>query len=203
MPVNEILAPFFVKVFYHTSINQPHVFRLYLDEVPVLVPGIGYRFAGYIDALHPAGWTLLELVDEVTTRSGFGGSPMPPIVVDTVEAWRTVVGVNIFMGFDTASYAGVTGGTSGVVASAYWMWVMKAGNRDQFRLTFMDAGDSKPQRTAVGTPPAIDDGGLNWFIVNGGIGFVTNDNLPLVDIASVNTGYNRKLARNYGRTIIP
>jgi hypothetical protein len=202
MPVNEILAPFYSIAHYHTSARPiGHNIRLYFDEVPAF-GGASTVFTGYTDADHLLGWTLEEIWSEVVFRAALDGG-LGALLFDYVEMWTSEDGVNTFEGFDPDDYTGIVGGASDGVAAAYLMWMTKAAHREQFRLTFFDTANASPQRFPVAAPPTVDDGTLEWFLINSVVGFVTNDNLPLVTVPSINSGYNRKLARSYGRSVAP
>jgi len=202
MPVNEILAPFYSIAKYHTPARPVgHHVRLYFDALPVTV-GTETTFTSYTDADHVGGWTLAEIWAEVVSRASVDGG-MGQLLFDEVEMWESEDGVNTFLGFDPDDYSGIVGGASVGAAAAYLMWVFKSSDRHQFRLTFMDSINPAPQRFPIATPPSVDDGSLEWLFVNSAIGFVTNDNLPIAIAASINSGYNRKLARSYGRSVAP
>lgn len=202
MPTNEILAPFYSIMHYHTPARpEGHNVRLYLDAIPTY-GGSTTTFAGYTDAGHLTGWTLEEIWEDVIFRAAVDGG-MGQLTVDYVEMWESVVGVNTFKGFDPDDYTGISGGLSVGAAAAYLMWVSKAAGREQFRLTFFDSINPAPQRFPLASPPSSDDGSLEWFFLRSAVKFVTNDDLPLVTVNSVNSGYNRKLARSYGRSVAP
>lgn len=203
MPTNEILAPSYLLVKYHTSTLRNHVFRLYFDAVPADTGINGWRFSTYTDPSHLTGWLVSEIVVELCNRMMAATLLFPRIFVDSVEVWSTVLGANVFLGIDSGNYSGLSATGGSVVASAYTMFVFKAANRDQFRLTIMDAPDSRPQRYVPVTPPAIDNLTVEWFMLKSAVEFVTNDDLDLALAASFNTGYNRKLARTYGRQLAP
>lgn len=202
MPLNEILAPFYAIVKY-TTVAYPvgHTLRMYFNEVPVY-EAEETTFAGYTDAEHTTGWSLQSIVDEFLSR-WVAQSPNGVLTVSEVAMWESAAGVNTFKGLDPDDYSGSVFGGGAGVAAAYSMYVFKAADRSQMRYTLFEAGDSKPQRFALSAPPAIDDGSLEWFVVRSAVGFVTNDDKPITIAASGNTGYNRKLARSYGRNIAP
>lgn len=205
MPTNEILAASY-SILHYTPVftGEEHEVRLYFDEVPTYVDEeTGYRFSTYTDALHPSGWQLAEIWEEVWNRLNglFGATAIPASTIGEVEVWQSVPSApNEFLGLDTASYDDVGDGGASGVASAYVMAVLKAANRAQFRFTIFDTFTATPQRYA-GTPiPEVDNDTLQWFMVRSAVGFVTNDNLPLATLSSYNTGYNKALAKSYGRT---
>lgn len=208
MPINEITAASYSIAHYVTDdTNEPHVARLYFDEVPTLVSEeVGYRFAGYTDAEHLSGWTLAEIWDAVYFRMNatFGGNALQQATFGDVEVWQSVPDEpNLFLGLDPASYEDISAGAATGIAAAYLMLVMKSASRQQFRFTIFDATDSKPQRYAGTSIPEVDNDTLQWLMARSAIGFVTQDNEPLTIASSYNTGYNRKLARSYGRVKTP
>lgn len=203
MPINAITAPFYAIVHYTTAAKPSgHTLRLYLDAIPTY-NATNTLFPTYVDAGQPAGWTLKLIVANMLNRMIIG-SANAEIVVNEVEMWQSVPAApNLFIGLDPDDYSAVLYGAGNGVASAYTMWVFKAANRAQMRFSLFEANTSSPQRFPLASPPAIDNTSLAWLIIRSAIGFVTNDNLPLTVAASMNTGYNRKLARSYGRVIAP
>lgn len=206
MPTNEILAPSYaIRTYKIATTPVPHEQRLYFNAVPTIdtVTGIA-SFPTYTDALHPSGWTIHDIFKEIDARAFADTSLIPAFATQKVELWQSVLGFpNVFMGFDGASYADVTGGGGTANAAAYTMWVFQSAQRDEFRLMWLDTQQASPQRTTLTNPPVADNGSLAWFMLRSPVKFVTNDNLPLKFSPSVNTGYNRKLARSYGRSIAP
>jgi len=203
MPVNEILAASYIITRYHVLPNIQHVFRLYLNTVPTLDGDDGFLYSTYTDAEHTGGYHVRDILQEVLERVGVNSSNSSTKTIDEVEVWRSEDGDNIFMGLDAADYTGIDTSIGSPVASAYTLFNFKSALLFPFRLTFFDTPDSKPQRTPLSPPPATDDGLLAWFMCRSAVGFVTNDGYELATMATVNTGYNRKLARNYGRRIAP
>jgi hypothetical protein len=202
MPRQEITAPFYVNVKYTTTAYPlGHRFRLYFDHVPAF-NATTTVFATYTDAGHPTGWTLAQIVEEVLTRF-FSQTPFGAYTITNVEMWTTNVGVNTFVGLDPDDYSGVAVGSGSGKASAYAMYVFTAGNKAQWRLTMFEVASGDPQRYAQPDPPAVDDTTLAWFVIRSAVKFVTNDNLPLVHVPSTNIGFNKALARKYGRFITP
>lgn len=207
MPVNEILAPFYSILHYTvTATVRSHVARIYLDEVPTLNTSTNeYVFAGYTDASHTGGWTLREIWGEYVSRfnTTIGGNVLPAWTTGDVELWESASGVNTFMGLDPDDYSTLTGGSTTVHPSGYLMAVFKTSLRRQWRSTFFDIGTAEPQRTPIPSVPATDDGELGWFVTKSAVKFTNQDGIPLTIASSYNTGYNRKLARSYGRFIAP
>jgi hypothetical protein len=202
MPINEILAPFYAIVKYTTAARpQGHNLRLYFDAIPTYEADETV-FGTYTDAGHTEGWSLQSIVDEFLSR-WVAQSPNGVVTVSEVSMWESEDGVNTFKGLDPDDYSGSAHGSGVGIASAYSMYVFKAADRSQMRYTLFEAADAKPQRFPLSAPPATDDDSLEWFVVRSAVNFVTNDNKPITIAASGNTGYNRKLARSYGRAITP
>jgi len=89
------------------------------------------------------------------------------------------------------------------VASSYLTQVYKGANRQKFVLNLYDSSDGKPQTGTGYSPTTLDDGTPQWWLLNSGIPFSTQDGQRLAAQMSNNTGYNRRLAKAYGRTLVP
>lgn len=204
MPVNEILAESYALVKYTTAINKTHVFRLYFNAVPTESGDGIFKFSSYTDAGHPDGWKLYEIITELIARAVVSNGNMPPLTINEVAVWQSAVGSNVFLGLDAGDYEPVNGGSGSTVAAAYWMVCMKSTvPQQQYKLMWFDTNDARPQRFS-GTPiPAADDDSLFWFLARSAVGFCTQDGYKLAIFTSGNSGYNRKLARSYGRQIAP
>lgn len=204
MPINEINAESYLVTRYTTAINKSHVFRLYFNAVPTNSGDGVFKFSTYTDAGHAAGWKVEEIIAEIISRAVSDNGNMPPLTINEVAVWQSAVGENVLLGLDSGDYDAVVGGLGNTVASAYWMNVFKSSAPvQQFRLSFFDVNDAKPQRFAAASVPAVDDGSLAWLMTKSAVGFCTQDGHKLSIHRSSNTGYNRKLARTYGRTITP
>lgn len=202
MPLNEILAASYCIIRYTTDVPYQHSVRLYFDAVPTFdAVGNKWVFGTYTDATHVSGWSLQQIVKTVFDRFVLT-TTMPALTIDGVEVWQSALGVNTFLGLDPDDYSGVLGGAANSDPSAYTMFVTKAADRSQFRFTIFDTGRASPQRTPVPPIPVADDGSFAWFMARSAVKFVTNDNKRITAVATVNTGYNRKLARSYGRRIL-
>lgn len=203
MPVNERHAPCFTK----SKIKTPHyasghILTLYFSEVPLFnVDGEAY-FESYTDAAHTGGWKHKEIIQELFTR--MGTARLPAVQLLGTEIWETVDDADdVFIAYDGGDLSGIVGGSTTGFASAYWTYIFKAATREQMRLSFYDTKDVAPQTEAGVNPPETDDGSVEWFVLRSAVKFRTNDNLVPTIFGSVNTGYNRRLARSYGRELTP
>lgn len=206
MPINEILAPAYSIMHYRTTThNRLHSVRLYFDEVPVLDTGDDeWVFPSYIDAAHTTGWSLNGIWDTVIARmNDLLTNLLPAFTVVDVEVWKSEDGINTFLGYDPDDYTPITGGGGTSIAAAYVMSVTRTALKKPFRLTFMDTADARPQRYQASPPPDADNDTINWFLVKSAVRFTNQDGERLVLTSSHNTGYNRKLARSYGRLLTP
>lgn len=201
MPVNEILAPYYLKVKYNTGVAR-HMMHMYfetgamLGDPAIATPG-DYQIKG-VAAL--AFTNLSEVVYQVFHRQRTG---MPAaLALEEIQVWRSAPGSNEFVASNALPTASVAGIAS-PIASAYSMEVFQSADRSKYRMTFFEWVDSKPQRYAPTNPPLIDDGYLGWYILKSDIPFATNDGKRLTVPVSANVGYNRRLARRYGRQIVP
>lgn len=207
MPVNQILAPAYSRMKYTpTHTNRQHITTLYFDAVPVYDEDDGlWRFGTYTDADHLTGYTLREIWDEVVLRTNgilVSINALPEFVVNEVEVWSGVEGLNMFLGLDPDDYSGVSGAGTGVAAASL-ITTWKAANREQFKEYWADTGTANPQRVPIASPPTLDNDGLAWFMLKSPVNFVTQDNERLVLAGNANTGYNEKLKKSYGRTVSP
>lgn len=204
MPVNEIQAPSYIKIFYRNpTVNHQHVQRWYFTE-PITISGDnGFGWSAYTDEDHLEGWLVSEVVAELFSRAVLANGNLPPYQVDKVEVWAGEAGANEFLGYDNGDYDDVDGGSGSPNASAYELKVFETATKLQFRATFFENGVASPQRYAQTPPPEEDDTFFNWFILRSAVEFANNDGVRLTLAISNNTGYNRKLARTYGRDIMP
>lgn len=203
MPENEILAPVYIKGKYVTAVYPlGHGFRLYFATGCSFVPG-------------PTGdennWHLLEgstdrgsvdaIVHGLFSRAAIALPAHSSI--SEIELWHSVPSApNVLDHFNTLPSGNDYGSGAGV-ASAYDMQVYGGALRNYFRFTFFDGANVAPQKYPPVTPPSSDDGSLAWYWLNSNIPFATNDGIRLIRMVSENVGYNKKLARSYGRTITP
>jgi hypothetical protein len=197
MPVNEILAPYYVKYRYTTPFAA-HQGRLYFETGAEL---------GTEGPLSPSSWTIRgsaaiqsvpikDLVFQVINR--MKSVIKPTVTLTNIEVWQSAAGVNTLVGLnDLPTVNTFTGGAG--FAAAYNMVVFGTGVRQKFRLTFFDTASTDPQRVSLAQPPAVDDGFIGWYMLKSLVPFATQDGVRLTRTISQNTGYNRKLARAYGR----
>jgi hypothetical protein len=201
MPVNEILAPYYLKVSYDSGLARHNV-RWYFETGAIVSPGgitspNDWTVQG---SASPIANTVSEIVQQVFTRAA--GALRAGTRVTGIEIWRSQAGVNEFVHSNdlpaVVSYGIATG-----IAAAYYMFVFGSSTRQKFRLSLFDTLDARPQRYAGTVPPLLDDGFLEWYFLRGSVPFATQDGVRINRIVSTNTGYNRKLARSYGRVIVP
>lgn len=202
MPVDQILAPFYAKVFYKAGTLPLHQYRLYFDTVPSYPVG-GAKFDSYTDGTHTTGWTLAEIIAEIDDRLQAATSQYAGYTIQRVERWESADGANVFRGFDDGTYTGITGGVGANIASATYRYTFQTNLRRNFSLGFIDMADAKPQTTAVPQPPTADDGFLPWFILRSAVRFTNTDGVRLTRVVNSITGYNRYAARKYGKNIVP
>lgn len=202
--VNEILATSYAKVFYNTEVPKTHSFTLYFGTpfvADLLVPNVWH-----VGGTNPATsdqWQVSEVVVELINRMKASFANFPEMQIERVELYESASGDNTFVGFDLGDYSDVADGGGAFVAAGYLIANFQTVTRDNWRLMFLDYGDARPQRTPQALIPATDDDSPQWFIANSTVGFTNQDGQSLVRITSYNTGYNRALARKYGRSISP
>lgn len=201
MPVNEILAPVYLKVRYNTGVAQHNV-RVYFTlgtVVGVAPPATPNDFP-----IQPPGGApstpISTLIGQLFTRH----SPVlkTGTVVEEIQIWTTAVGNNVFSALNDLPSPNLFGSVVGV-AAAYYTTVFQSSDRQKFRLSLFDTIDAKPQRVPEVPPPLVDNNTVEWYMLRSDVPFATQDGKRLTQGVSVNYGYNRKLARAYGRTITP
>lgn len=200
----EILAASYVITHYTTvATDQPHLFRLYFDDVPTADVLGAFYFPTYSDALHLTGWSVRDIIASCLTRMNAAHGGIQTLTVNEVEVWEADTADNTFLGLDAGDYTGVGAGSSSGIAAAYLMLVTKSALRNSSRFVVMDTVDSKPQSFRGITIPATDNASLEWFLTKSVVGFTNVKGERLAIAGSYNTGYNRKLARSYGRRKTP
>lgn len=199
MPTNEILAPSYVRVRYENAVAN-HNLTLYFSQLVVQNISTGIYELPNADAI---GVTpLADVISETTGRMNVEGVSVAQI--QQIELWRGVNNApNEFVNYIQPVQPTVGVGPGTRVASSYLMWVFATQSRQKARFTGFEYVTASPQRTRPATIPVIDDGGLSWYVINGNIPFATQDGLRLTTFLSYNQGYNRKLAKKYGRAIAP
>jgi len=203
MPVNEILAPFYIKGKYATpAYPEGHAFRFYLAAGTTVVPGVvGDENDWSIEYDGSTVATVSEAVSELFERAE---TVLPDNTsVSEIEVWQSVpLADNLLVHLNDLPAVNSFGAGAGV-ASAYVMYVYAAPLREKFRFTLFDGPLASPQRYAPTSPPDADNGTIAWYFLKSEVPFATQDGLRLAVEVSSNSGYNRKLARSYGRTITP
>lgn len=203
MPLNEINAPCYIKGKYTTpAYPQGHAFRLYFASGCSFVVG---------SSGDENNWRLHEgttdrgavsaIVHEVFSRIGAG---VPEgTAVSQIELWHSIPDAPNVLDHLNDLPTGNEYGSGAGIAAAYQMIVFAGALRQQFRFTWFDGANVSPQKYPPTTPPDTDNGTIHWYFTKGTIPFATNDGIRLTREVSGNTGYNRKLARSYGRAITP
>lgn len=201
MPVNEILAPYYLKVKWNSGIAR-HLMHIYFETGSSLNAGAPLtpndrKIQG---ASSLVDVPISEVVFQVFNRAASG--LRAGTAVESIEIWKSEPGANTFVQNNDVSSASVGGSGPGVAAS-YYMEVYAAADRSKYRLTFFEWLTASPQRYPFTAPPSSDDGHLGWYLLKGLVPFATNDGKRLTTGISSNVGYNRRLARSYGRAIAP
>lgn len=198
MPINEILANCYLKFTYQTLVAT-HKGRLYFnDDYTTDTESGELGVSNRTDAsFTPFTEILLEYANRLNgihqcNIKGFS----------TIELWRSVTGAdNEFVAYVPSPDVPLP--SNGSVASSYVMYVYGTPTRRKTRLTIFDFYTSVPQRYPASPVGSTDTGSIHWYILRSGVPFSNEDGQPLTTLVSENTGYNRKLARLYGRQIEP
>lgn len=203
MPTNEILAPVYVVGKYATpAYPTGHQMRIYFQTGTTLVPGLtGDEDNWRVMRGGDDKGSIADLMSDVMQRAG----GLVPDNTSWVELalWHSVPSApNVLDHFNTLP----TGNSYGVgvgIAAAYTMYVFAGALVPKFRLNYFDGAQVNPQRYPPNPVPNADDGSIEWLFEKSDWGLATQDGIKLIRGVSVNTGYNRKLAKSYGRTITP
>ena len=203
MPENEINAPYYIKGKYATdAYPEGHAFRLYFAAGTTLTPGsVGDEDNWKINIGGDTVGTVAGMVDNLFDRA------LTILPADTritlLEVWQSIPDApNLLVHLNTLPPSNSYGSGAGI-ASAYAMYVFSAALRQKFRFTWFDGALVAPQRYPPSSLPVEDNGTVAWFFLKSAYPMATNDGLRLVVENSENSGYNRKLAKTYGRTITP
>lgn len=203
MPINEILAPCYVKGKYATPVYTPgHAFRLYFATGTTLVPGLTGDENNW--QVHSGGSNIGSVSAMLHDLFNRAGTVLPAhTAITEIELWHSVPDApNVLDHFNTLPESNDFGSGAGI-ASAYTMHVFGGALRNYFRWTWFDGALVSPQKYPPGSPPDEDDASIGWFFEKSPYPIATNDGIRIVRELSGNTGYNRKLARRYGRSVSP
>lgn len=203
MPVNEIQAPIYIKGRLATPVYPSgHQFRLYFRTGCSWMPGLigdvdNWRLM--VDGLDQG--SVSALMTNLWNR--FGSNLPANSVLTSIELWHSIPNAdNVLDHFNTLPIV-MNYGVGAGVAAGYIMRVFGGPLRNLFRFSVFDGGDANPQKFPPISPPLADNASPEWFFLKGGFGFATNDGIALTREVSINSGYNRKLARSYGRVAAP
>lgn len=197
MPINEILAPAYLRVRYSTPVADHNNVFYFTDTSTQQVAGGTDAYGQMVGGTNFTSYT--DIVQQIYNRARAAGVPV--VSVDSVQVWHSAPGANLFISEEPVPT--LTGNVGASVASAYLMFVFASANRQQHRQTYFEFPDARPQRFSRSNPPLADDNGIAWYMIRSGVPFSTQDGQRLTVFRSENTGYNRKLARTYGRTVAP
>jgi len=193
----------YVKGKYTTpAYPQGHAFRWYFASGTSWSPGASGD---------EENWRLMEgstdhgsisgILHEIYTRVG---SALPSgSAISEIELWHSIPDAENVLDHLNTLPSGNSYGTGAGIAAAYLMYVLAGALKPTFRAVFFDGSQASPQKFPPVTPPSGDDGSIDWYLTKSTIPFATNDGIRLTREVSRNTGYNRKLARSYGRIITP
>lgn len=203
MIVNEIHAPYYIVGKFATPVFPTgHNFRLYFKTGTVLTVGDGgdednWRITrGGIDI-----GSVAACVNDLFTRAA---TNLPEHThVTQIELWQSVPDAgNLLVHINTLPLGNDYGNSPGI-ASSYVMYVFGTALRPQFRFTFFDGSSVAPQRYPAVSAPTVDNSTIYWFFTKSNWGMANNDGLAITRNMSTNTGYNRALAKKYGKSISP
>jgi hypothetical protein len=194
MPIDEILSPYYVRGKVQTGASE-HAFIYYLDD------SVFQDIDGdWAVVMTPDTIKIRTIVASIYNRINtlHGGHTTE---ITSLELWQSATGANVFVDYIAPDV--LTAPTASPIASAYRMWVFATADRRKARVTSWESNASSPQRYGGYAIPSADDGSLPWLFVNLNSPFRQQDGGKLSALISANDGYNRKLARSYGRSVAP
>jgi hypothetical protein len=194
MPIDEILAPYYIRGKALTGVAE-HAFIYYFDD------SVFQDIDGdWSVVMTPDTIKLRTFVADIYNRinSPHNGHTLS---LSVLELWQSASGANVFV--DYIAPDTLTGPVATPVASSYRMWVFATADRRKARVTSFESNDAKPQRYGGYSIPLTDDGSIPWLFANINSPLRQQDGGKLTALVSANNGYNRKLARAYGRSIEP
>lgn len=204
MPLNEIHAPVYIKGKYATpAYPVGHAFRLYFALGSAWSAGAEGDETNWRLSYNSADvGSVATIVNSVFTRAA-GFIPTGTSVSEIALYESANGGVDELVHLNDLPTGNSYGSAEVATASSYWQWVMATELRPKFRFTLFDGTNSVPQHFPPEGIPSGDNGSLVWYFINSAVPFATNDGLRLTRWVSSNRGYNRRLARSYGRTVAP
>jgi len=203
MPTNEIHAPYYVKGKIETpAYPVGHAYTLYFAAGTTFEDGsVGDEDNWRLQFDADDKGALSAIVFEVFSRSRMyypAGSH-----IGSIELWQSIPDApNVLVHVNTLPPADpIFTGTP--TAAAYTMFVMQTALKAKFRWTCWDGPNPAPQRYPFPTIPDEDDSSFGFYMLKGEIPFANNDGIRLTSGVSLNQGYNRALAKSYGRNVVP
>lgn len=201
MPVNEILAPYYMRVTYQTWASQ-HVATLYLGAGTVTASAQDFLHSAAVSPSNPTGSLAAYL--KMVMDLFYGGIGIQQPSVSSVDLYQSVPSApNIYLGPILPPLL-ASGATRGIAASYVMLSgvSVSASIRQAWKMMFFDCSlSAAPQRF-------VDDWSQTTSLFNplyqaaqSGL-MVTQDGYKPV-LRTYNIGYNRKLARRYGRLLTP
>lgn len=201
MPVNEILAPFYMRVSYQTWASVHNV-TLYLGSGTITPSGQDFLHSAAVSPSNSTG-SLQNYVKQVfDIFYGSIGILAPSIL--SIDLFQSVPSSpNIYLG-PILKPSLIAGATKGVAASYIMLsgTSVSASTRQNWRLMFFESvTGTNPQRFVEDWSQTTSLFYPLYLNAQQGL-MVTQDGYTPI-LRSYNIGYNRKLARRYGRLLTP
>lgn len=202
MPVNEILAPYYLRILYQTWAAQ-HTLTLYIGSGTLTASNGDYLHpSAQLPAINPDG-SLAKMVQDVFDGFFHFRNVLPPSIV-SIDLWQSAPGDNIFI--DTVKPLQPQGGANQGIASSYIMLCGTAQSstvsRQSWRITLFETSlSAAPQRQVVDWSQYASE--FHYLYLYAKQNAIVSQDGATMSLRSQNAGYNRKLARRYGRLLIP
>lgn len=203
MPRNLVTAQTVIKAKYLVPpVFYPHTLTLYLDCQSILNNDGELQLFGVTNPATSEDWLVHDIFEEIFDRLIVSASIYAvPVTIFEVAMWHNVPDSEeeVFVGFDLASYADITGGSGTPGGGSQLSLNLQTADRLNTKISFMDVAAGSPVRFTAATPPETDDGGIAWFLLRGSVPFSNNDGVRLTRHVSTSYDWNDKLLRSYGR----
>lgn len=202
MPVNQIEAPYYLRIVYQTWAST-HNLTLYLGSGTLTPNGADYQHsAADLPAVNPGGY-LSKLVQDVFDAFYHYRAVQPPSII-SIDLYQSLPGPNTFVGSIKPSQP--LSGTSQGTAASYVMLTgigqSNAINRQTWRLMLFEAViNPAPQRYVVDWSQLTSE--FHYLYLYSQQNALVSQDGGKISLRSMNIGYNRKLARRYGRLLFP
>lgn len=201
MPINQILAPYYLRITYQTWAAQ-HSLTLYLGGGTLTSTTMDYNLSSLVIPSNSTGSISRFVVDVFDCFFSMRNIYQPSIL--SIDLYESASGPNIFVGPITPLQpaAGAIQGTASSYLTVSGIAQSSSISRQSWRVTLYETvSNPAPQRFTEDWSSASSVFYRLYQYATAG-GMVSQDGAKPV-MRAYSIGYNRKLARRYGRVIFP